>query len=160
MKLNPYAYKLYPEPGEIIPELVLNRINASKYVVPFLTRDGVKSQWVNQEIGVAHALGMYIIPIVEVGVESKGFVELRHHIKYNREDLDGTIFDLIRRLRQLMNPLTLDIKCTKCGIKFVSKLPSFEMVNEAISEDKIFAYKCPECQAEVQINPKTLETIS
>ena len=159
MHLEPYAYMLYPEPGEFIHDVVIRRINRSDYVIPFLTRDGVRSQWVNQEIGAAHALGKYIIPIREVGVESKGFVELRHYIDYSPSNPEGMISSLIWRLRTLLSPEAMDVKCPKCGATTVVGLASFELTREAISEGKNLGAKCKDCQHVIVFNPRTQEVI-
>lgn len=157
MHLNPYAFMLYREPGEFIPEVVVRQISTSNYFVPFLTQSGVQSQWVNQEIGVAHALRKYIIPIAELGVESKGFVEFREHIKHDPFNPEQTIFELIWRLRTLLNPASIDVKCPQCGHDFVSELPSLELTAEAIGSGQIFATDCPSCGLSLSMNPRTQE---
>ena len=159
MHLNPYVFMLYREPGEFIPEVVVRQISTSNYFVPFLTRNGVQSQWVNQEIGVAHALRKYIIPVVEIGVESKGFVEFREHIKHDPFNPEKTIFELIWRLRILLNPTSIDVKCPQCGHDFVSQLPLLDLAREVIEKGQIFVIDCPSCGLGIQINPMTQELI-
>lgn len=160
LRLDPYAFKLFPEAGEFIHEIVLSTITNSKYVVPFITRDGVQSQWVNQEIGAAHALRKYIIPVVEVGVESKGFVDLklRHAIEYQPTDPNWMIFSLIWRLCTLLRPQALDVECLKCGNTFVTKMPSFELWTSVINKGDILQTECP-CGNMVTLDPLTLEVL-
>ena len=158
MRLDPYAFKLFPEAGEFIHEIVLSRITNSDYFVPFVTRDGVQSQWVNQEIGAAHTLKKYIISVVQVGVESKGFVDLRlrHAVGYQPDNLNQMIFSLIWRLCTLLHPEVLDVECPKCGNAFVAKMPSFEMWRNVISKGGGLQTECP-CGNTVILNPHTLE---
>ena len=159
MHLDPYAYMLYPDPGELIPEVIVRQISASSYFVPFLTQSGAQSQWVNQEIGVAHALRKYIIPVVEIGVETKGFVELRHRINHNSHNPEEALYQLIWSLRTLLNPNSIDIKCPQCGCDFVSQLPSLDLTRQVIEKEQVFVTDCPSCKLSVQINPRTGELI-
>lgn len=160
LHLDPYAFKLFPQAGEFIHEIVISRIINSEYVVPFITRDGVQSQWVNQEIGAAHALKKYIIPVVEVGIESKGFVDLklRHAVEYSPSDPDQTIFSLIWRLCTLLKPAHLDTECPKCGNAFVAQMPSFEVWKAVINRKHVLVTDCP-CGNKVFLDPLTLEVI-
>jgi len=160
LDLDPYAFKLFPEPGEIIHEIVLSRIKDSSYVIPFITRNGVQSQWVNQEIGVAHALRKYIIPVVEVGIESKGFVDLRlrHAIEYQPVNPDQMIYSLVWRLCTLLMPKYLDAESTKCEKTLVIKVPSFELWGDVISKGDQLQAECP-CGNTVILNSLTLEVI-
>jgi hypothetical protein len=160
MKLDPYAYLMYPEAGEIIPELTLSWISKSKYAIPFLTKNGVQSQWVNQEIGAALALKKYIIPVVEIGVESEGFVELRHCIDHNPVDPDETITNLLYRIRTLTNPNAIECTCAKCGNEFYMNLPSIKVIGETLAAKQIFTTNCPKCKEINLINPRTLEVYS
>ena len=102
MKITAYMYALYPQYGEVLTEAIKKAINDSKIFVAFLTRSGVSSQWVNQEIGVAHAIGRKIIPVRETEVESKGFVELRIVLPFSPNDPELMIYNLTTRLRDLL----------------------------------------------------------
>ncbi|MCL0094865.1 toll/interleukin-1 receptor domain-containing protein [Dehalococcoidales bacterium] len=160
LRLDPYAFKLFPEPGAFIHEIVLSRIKDSEYVIPFITQNGVQSQWVNQEIGAAHALRKYIIPVVEVGVESKGFVDLRlrHAVQYQPIDPNQMIYSLIWRLCTLLKPKYLDAECPKCENTFIMKMPSFELWGDVISKGDQLQTECP-CGNTVILDPLTLEVI-
>lgn len=102
MNITAYMYELYPQYGEVLTEAIKKAINDSKIFVAFLTRSGVSSQWVNQEIGVAHAIGRKIIPVRETEVESKGFVELRIVLPFSPNDPELMIYNLTTRLRDLL----------------------------------------------------------
>lgn len=62
-------------PGRPLKEKISEALSDCDLMLAVLTEDGARSQWVNQEIGVAHGLGKDIIPIKEKGVDIKGFVE-------------------------------------------------------------------------------------
>lgn len=128
----------------------------------FLTQAGAESQWVNQEVGMAFALNMLIIPIAQMGTESKGFVELRQRINYDPYHPEDAVRDLIYRLRCLCNPTSLQLKCTNenCRSPFITALPNEEEIGEAIKKNKVFFGTCPHCKTQVQFNPKTFEPLN
>lgn len=167
IKINSYIYEYFREYGEYIPETIKMRIKESLYFVVFLTKNGIKSQWVNQEIGIAHAYDdKLIIPVKEIGVKSKGFIELREHIEYDpnaSKDVDYMIHCLITRLRGLLLmsydiPDGLTLECN-CGNRIESELPSIETVNHTIEKKFVFKTKCPKCQKNIQYSPYTFEPI-
>ena len=157
-------YELYPQYGELLPEVMKKAIVSSKIFVTFLTKDGVPSQWVNQEIGVAHALRKLIIPIIESGVESKGFIELRISLPFSPDEPELMIYQLVIRLRELLfrcnkQPNGLQITCTSCGNVFLTDLPSCEEVNYAYEKGLSLRLKCPHCHNDVDVNPLTFDEI-
>lgn len=164
INVNAYVYERFPDYGEYIPETLKNTIKTSTHFVTFLTRNGVLSQWVNQEIGIAHAFDKLIIPIQEKGVKSKGFVELRRYIEYDPYNPEVMMNQLITRLRGLLykhyaieNGLTLD--CSKCSNRFKTLLPSCDEVMTAIEKNQNFIAKCNKCHNEIQYSPMTLEPL-
>lgn len=159
MRLNPWAYEFYPEYGELVPEIIRRRISECEYMIVLLTQNGNKSPWVHQEIGIAHAFGKYILPILDRGEKPKGFVELRQYIEHNPKELDETISRLIYRIRALLNPEIVEYKCPKCGHEFISSVTPQKLVADVINEGKILVTHCPSCKREVQINPKTFEIL-
>jgi len=87
MGIGCYIYERSREFGKDISEIIKRNIKGCRTLVVILTQNGVQSQVVNQEIGMAFALNKGIIPIVERGVETKGFVELRLHINLTMSHL-------------------------------------------------------------------------
>lgn len=160
-----YIYEFFPEYGEYIPETIKKIIKDCRTVIILLTKDGVQSQWVNQEMGMAFALDRRIIPIVEKNVEIKGFVELRQYIDYeknNPDDEEYTIYRLITRLRELhptdkINLFCMNRNCDNHLTMFSSILPTQQEINSAIDRDHLFEYKCPSCAFVNYIFPRTLE---
>jgi hypothetical protein len=62
-------------PGRPLKEKISQALSECDLLLAILTEDGARSEWVNQEIGVAHGLGKDIIPIKEKSVDVKGFIE-------------------------------------------------------------------------------------
>lgn len=59
--------------GESISTKLEAAIRRSDCLLALLTRGGAQSPYVNQEIGMAVGLGKLVLPIVEDGVDIKGF---------------------------------------------------------------------------------------
>lgn len=162
ISISCYVYEHFPEYGEYLPEIIKRNIKDSKILIVLLTQNSVRSQWVNQEIGIAFALKKLIIPIVESGVETKGFVELRQHIDYDKNVPEEAIYSLIYRLRELYAKDNIKLNCEneKCENymrKFSEHLPTQQEINNAIERDLRFKVQCPSCGSENYFNPKTLE---
>ena len=51
-----------------------------------MTSDGSRSQWVHNEVGYARGKGKMVIPIVEKGVISGGFLEGVEYIPFRIDD--------------------------------------------------------------------------
>lgn len=75
----------YLTPGEPIERKVFDQIERSDCVVALLTRNGIRSNWVQQEIGFALKTKRPLIPIVEKGVDEKDLGALRDkkYIEYD-----------------------------------------------------------------------------
>ena len=72
-------------PGEKLDKKVFDQILHSDCVVTLLTRNGLRSNWVQQEIGYALHSQKPLIPLVEKGVELKdlGALQGREYIEYD-----------------------------------------------------------------------------
>ena len=55
----------YLTPGERLDEKVFEQIKKSNCIVALLTRNGMRSSWVQQEIGFSLQQGKPVIPMVE-----------------------------------------------------------------------------------------------
>lgn len=159
MGLNPWEYKLHPEYGRGLDEIIRDKIRQCEVFVPLLTSNGIYSQWVNQEIGVAYALNRYIIPVVQTGEPSRGFVEFKQHIAYYPANIQQTIYDLIYILRLLTNPSGILCKCKGCGRESSYSLPEQKLINECIENGVDLEVACENCEAKITISRWTLEVI-
>lgn len=93
--IQTYVAELYLQPGVELPSKIANAINWSDCVIAIMTKDGDRSAWVNQEIGYATRAGKLIVPVVEDGVELKGFVRDLEYITFIRESPEITIGKVI-----------------------------------------------------------------
>lgn len=96
-----YVAMRQPQLGISLPIKVSNAIQQSDCVIAILTQSGDKSAWVNQEIGYAKAAGKLIIPVVEEGVDPKGFVADVEYVTFKPNDPAKAINDVIKYLKRL-----------------------------------------------------------
>jgi hypothetical protein len=67
------------EPGSPLGAKIQRSIDASDLVVVLLTKKGVESAWVNQEVGYAIGRGKKVLPFVEKGLDTEGML---HGVEY------------------------------------------------------------------------------
>ena len=96
--IQTYVAELYPQPGVELPIKIANAINWSDCVIAIITRDGDRSAWVNQEIGYAKRAGKLIVPVVEAGVDLKGFLIGLEYVTFRRENPELAISKVINYL--------------------------------------------------------------
>jgi hypothetical protein len=84
--INVYIAEESPEPGKPLPKKIAEAIDRSDVVLALLTSDGARSQWVHQEIGYAIKAGKLVIPVIEEGVEVKGFLTGVEYISFRRDN--------------------------------------------------------------------------
>ena len=163
MGIGCFIYERLPEYGNYIQEIIKRNIKGCRTFVVLLTQNGVQSQVVNQEIGMAFALNKVIIPIVERDVETKGFVELRQRIDYDSTKQEAAISSLLYRMRVLypiQNKLELycmNKECENNLRRFSVVLPTQQEISDAIMRNLQFRYECPSCGHTNYIFPETLE---
>jgi hypothetical protein len=58
-----------PQPGVRLDAKVMTEIKATDAMIVLLAENGASSNWVQQEIGAAKALGKFIVPIVQKGLD-------------------------------------------------------------------------------------------
>lgn len=126
LHIRAFVYERYQRGGQNRFEVIKRWIKACPYFLVVLTKDGIASQWVNQEIGYAVGMGKEIIPIVEVDestgrcIKSRGFVELHDPIEYYRNDNVGlmasvlyTFYSLLYSQRKWQDLIFLSCVCGK-----------------------------------------------
>ena len=169
-----YVYEFYPQYRNDIPTAIVDVLESPSCHVCLclLTRNGIESLWVHQELGAAYALKKVIIPVLELGIDYgvKGFVQYRTHIDYDPMNFDSLAYEVIWALRNEFfghdQRPSLTLKCS-CGLKRDDYLfPSTHEINEAIvasiKPDQIiaFKYKCSKCGAIIEVSPWTFEQLS
>lgn len=84
--IHPFVYEYYSAGGINRFDRIKTMIQEAPLFLVLLTDNGLKSQWVNQEIGYAVALNKTPIPILEINpttkerLTSRGFIELHDPI--------------------------------------------------------------------------------
>ena len=89
LKLNgiqAYVAEWYLQPGGSFPEKIAKIIDESDCILALMTIDGVKSQFVHQEIGYAKKANKQVIAVVEQEVTVGGFFEGIEYIPFRRND--------------------------------------------------------------------------
>ena len=80
-----FVAEWYLSPGQRLDDKVFGQIEKSDCVVALLTREGIRSNWVHEEIGYSLRSNRPIVPIVEKGVAPKDLAALqgREYIEYD-----------------------------------------------------------------------------
>jgi hypothetical protein len=87
--------------GQPLPDKIAKMIDGSDCVLAVLTLGGMRSEWVNQEIGYAKKAGKTIIPIVEKGVETKGFITNLEYIHFHKDNINDAVIKAANYLQRL-----------------------------------------------------------
>ena len=96
--IQTYVAELYPQPGIVLPSKIANAIDWSDCLIAIMTKDGDRSAWVNQEIGYAKRANKLIVPVVEYGVDLKGFLTGLEYVTFRRENPELAISEVINYL--------------------------------------------------------------
>jgi hypothetical protein len=132
LHIRAFVYERYPRGGQNRFDTIKGMIEVCPYFLVVLTKAGIASQWVNQEIGYAVAVGREPIPVREVDsatgklINSKGFVELNDPIYYYRNNDVRLMADIIYTFHSLLLPAKkwtdfIYVRC-KCGNEFEGEL--------------------------------------
>jgi hypothetical protein len=99
--INVFVAELTFQPGGPLPNKIAKMIDSSDCVLAILTCGGMRSEWVNQEIGYAKKAGKAVVPIVEQGVEVKGFIANVEYIPFHRENVNEAVVKAANYLQGL-----------------------------------------------------------
>ena len=172
-EFRPYLAEDYKTPGGNFKLRIQQAIRSSRYFVVFLTENGMKSQWVNQELGFAVATKRKIIPITfsNCALNLKGFITKDSEDLIfidKREDLliNDILLEIRRNIIKGLNEGVLNIilSCSNCtdnkGLDFkqITSLPSHEEILQCFSEGKhILNGRCRNCQSPLSFNLLTFQ---
>jgi hypothetical protein len=67
----------YLQPGQPVATKILQQIKSADCVVVFLTRDGIRSGWVQQEIAAALGSHRLLVPLAEKGTPARELAALQ-----------------------------------------------------------------------------------
>lgn len=160
LDLQCYAFTKTRNFGSRINNTTLSNIQCCKYFIVILTQNGIRSQWVNQEIGVAYALNKNIIPIFDgnMDISKLGLIQDRKYIRYKvgkQSNERECILDVILELRKKENIDKATIECPYCRYKFKVDLPSINHHKNSANCDRI--EKCNNCKCSFSISLDILE---
>lgn len=99
--IETYLAEAHPQPSVSLSAKISAAIDQSNCVIAVLTRDGTRSQWVNQEIGYAKKAGKIIVPLVEQGVPHTGFVQGVEYVPFIRENPTDAVGRIVKHLADL-----------------------------------------------------------
>ena len=159
-----FVYERYYMGGQNRFETIKGRIRDCPYFLVLLTGAGISSQWVNQEIGYAVAVGKEPIPVTEVDLvtntpmKTSGFVELHDSIPYYRGQTSVLMASVLYTLVTLSGAQkawrdTMSLSC-KCGNDFDGTLEFVKHWHMWLSTNKPFPiwWTCQKCQQPVTIS--------
>ncbi len=164
LHIRAYIYERYQIGGQNRFETIKANIKACHYFLVLLTKAGIASQWVNQEIGYAVALGKKPIPIFEADSttgkisKSQGFIELHDPITYYRGQeiwLMGSILYTFENLFEKTSQWRdLYFLSCKCGNGFDGRLDYeknwYQWLKE--KEPHNWTWVCPKCGESISIS--------
>lgn len=93
----------YLTPGEQLDKKVFDQIEKADCVVALLTRNGIRSNWVQQEIGYALKTKRIVFPLVEKGMDPGDLAALqgREYIEYDPLQPQEALIKLSTYVRSL-----------------------------------------------------------
>lgn len=163
LKASPYMHELYPNYRKDIPTGIRDVLRNCVMCISFLTREGINSQWVQQELGVAYAFDRIIVPVIETRVQYKGFVQMISRISYDPRDTNRMIHNIIYAVRnhiighgEIANGMSLI--CPNHH-EHDYPLPSTNDLNEAIHVGNVCVAECLTCRSKFKVDPLTLELL-
>jgi ribosomal protein S27E len=134
-------------------------IRQSDCVIPILTKKGIKSPDVNQEIGLAVGADQFIIPLVETGVELPILIRHLQPVSFSVDAYEDAMGKLIHNIRQLTRLDWLKIKCPYCGEEMTQYISPEEEVEKALLAGKNLETRCSYCQRNISLDPRTFRPI-
>lgn len=134
-------------------------IRQSDCVIPIITQEGVLSQEVNQEIGLAVGVDQLIIPLVESGIELPVLIRHLQPINFYPEVYEDALGKLLQSIRQLTKLDWLIIKCPYCGEEMTQYISPEEDVERALLEGNHLETICSYCQRNIYLDPRTFRPI-
>lgn len=151
--------------GKDMDYKVKDGLDSSRAVIVLLTFNSTNTMWLNQTIGYAFARNIPIIPIVEKGIDVKGFLEGKEYIVYQRGNFRHNIYQIISKLRSIFPQYLMEqplsrfyITCHVCEKKFLEPLPSQELLDKKVNKGKHLVYGCQFCSETINVDPMTLIT--
>ncbi|MFQ6009135.1 MAG: toll/interleukin-1 receptor domain-containing protein [Candidatus Zixiibacteriota bacterium] len=102
-EIEVFVAEWYLAPGVRLSKKVLTQIEKSDCVIALLTRDGVRSNWVHQEIGYSIQHGKPVIPLVEKGIDRRELAALeeKEYIEFDPHQPQQALLKLSTYVKSL-----------------------------------------------------------
>jgi len=101
LEVEPIIAEWYLTPGEPLDKKVFGQIDKSNCVVALLTRNGIRSNWVQQEIGYSLKQDKLVIPLVEKGVRDLASLQGKEYIEYDPYNYQESLIKLSNFVKSL-----------------------------------------------------------
>lgn len=182
IQIQPYKAEIHPNYGEDFKKRIESELSNSIFMIVLLTSNGIRSQWVNQEVGYACCLktrlirndndGLpYIIPISESGIELKGLITKDSNdilfldkFPYFEDVIANIIWYLRKKIPNGLEEgvLKYRIACSNCtdekGLptEYNVLIPSYNNVLKAIKSNRlVWASSCDKCKTKNLVDIRT-----
>jgi len=98
-----FVAEWYLAPGARLEKKVFDRVLEADCVIVLLTNNGIRSTWVQQEIGYALKSQKLIIPLVEKGMDSRelGALQGKEYIEYDPSNPQNALVKASNFVRSL-----------------------------------------------------------
>lgn len=112
------------QPGMNLPQKIINNIKSSHCMLVVLTDTGIRSQFVNQEIGIAKGINQRIIPMIEKKAkeEMRGLLEGHELIIFEKTKPDQAIKRVSSYITGLKLRLELELKKREEVLKILTAI--------------------------------------
>jgi len=104
--LDNYGYEVIiaeniQEPGAVLREKFQRLIRESRFVLGLFTHEGVRSQWVQEEVQYARSIGKIVLPLKERSVSIQSDIEWVPFSKYDPPDvINRTVLGAVENILQ------------------------------------------------------------
>jgi hypothetical protein len=113
------------QPGDALWDKIEKNIKSSNCLVAIMTKDGSMSGTLQNELGVAKANKIRIVPIVEEGVDPKGVLSGIEYLKLDKDHPDQALKDAAIYLSKLKKQADNDL----IGILVLAGLTLFVLMS-------------------------------
>jgi hypothetical protein len=96
------------QPGGVLSDKLVKNIKTSNCLVAIMTKDGVMSGTLQNELGVAKASKIRIVPLVEEGVDPKGVLSGIEQLRFDKDHPDQALKDAAIYLSKLKKQADAD----------------------------------------------------
>ena len=97
------------QPGSILWDKLEKNIRTSNCLVAIMTKDGSISGTLQNELGVAKASKIRIVPLVEEGVDPKGVLSGIEQLKFDKDHPDQALNDAAAYLNKLKKQADIEL---------------------------------------------------